>query len=40
MIRSILKAVIVGWVAKKFLGRGSSPAQRPAPRNGPAPHAD
>jgi hypothetical protein len=40
MIRSILKAVIVGWVAKKFLDRGTSPARRPAPRRDPAPHAD
>ncbi len=33
MIRSILKAIVVGWIAKKFLdrgGRGSAdPARRP-----------
>jgi hypothetical protein len=31
MIRAILKAVVVGWIAKKFLGRDEG-ARRPAPR--------
>ena len=29
MIKSILKAVIVGWVAKKFLGRSEEPRRAP-----------
>lgn len=29
MIRGILKAVIVGWVAKKFLNRDSEPKRDP-----------
>lgn len=34
MIRSILKALFVGWVAKKFTGRRAHrrPASQPAPR--------
>lgn len=32
MIRSILKAVIVGWVAKKFLDRGKPQPAEPARR--------
>lgn len=31
MIRSILKALFVGWVAKKFLERDKEPGQAPAP---------
>lgn len=35
MIRGILKAVVMGWVAKKFAQRGSRrpvvPADRPRP---------
>ena len=34
MIRSILKAVVVGWIAKKFLDRGE---RRPS---GSARHPD
>ena len=31
MIRSILKALVVGWIAKKFLGRDSGPRRGPEP---------
>tara|TARA_R110002020_G_scaffold326254_3_gene541945 strand:+ start:477 stop:701 length:225 start_codon:yes stop_codon:yes gene_type:complete len=34
MIRGILKTIVVGWIAKKFLGRDKQPRQEP-PRREP-----
>lgn len=36
MIRSILKTIIVGWVAKKFLGRDKQPRRAPPRESGRA----